>query len=134
VLIAGADGKFDQKELDWAEKVANIRSYKMSEDLIGFYQEVGVDFSDKLVEYIGAFPTNVHDRTHIISDRLAGLNDILAKLDPRVGANMYKSLKSFAKHIASAHGGFLGFFTIGAEETKLIELEMLTPIEYDEEE
>jgi hypothetical protein len=133
ILIAGADGKFDQKELDWAEKVATIRSYKMYEDLKGFYKDVGEDFHDKLIEYIDAFPKNVHDRTHIISDRLGGLNDILAKLDVKVGAHMYSSLKSFAKHVASAHGGIFGFFSIGPKEDNLMNLEMIKPIVYEEE-
>ncbi len=134
VLIAGADGKFEKKELNWAEKIAEIRSYKMSESLIGFYQEVGKDFSSKLEEYVDAFPNNVSDRNRIIAERLEGLNDILAKLSPKLGASMYKSLTSFAKHVAKASGGFWGFFTIGPEEEKLIGLPMITPIEYQEEE
>jgi tellurite resistance protein len=28
VLIAGADGNFEKEELEWAEKVTHIRSYK----------------------------------------------------------------------------------------------------------
>ena len=31
VLIAGADGNFEKDEMDWAEKVTHIRSYKLKE-------------------------------------------------------------------------------------------------------
>ena len=82
ILVAGADGKFEKEELNWAEKIASIRSYKMSDDLVGFYKDVGINFHEKLEDYVDAFPKNVDDRNDIISDRLEDLNDILPKLDP----------------------------------------------------
>lgn len=128
VLISGADGDFDSEELSWAEKVTKIRSYKMSEDLIGFYQEVGKDFHEKLEAAIEAFPKDVHTRTHLISERLEMLNPILAKLDPKVAYHLYKSYLSFAEHVAKASGGFLGFFSVSSDESDLMKLPMLTPI------
>lgn len=129
VLIAGADGKIGKDETDWAEKVTKIRSYKMSADLIGFYQEVGKTFHDKLEAYIQDFPKHVGDRQKLISERLKELNPIMAKLDQSVGSNLYRSFTSFAEHVAKASGGFLGFFSIGPKEGELIDLPMIKPIE-----
>lgn len=134
VLIAGADGEFRQNELEWAAKVTKIRGYNMSKDLKTFYKEVGVHYAEKLDEYFNTFPETPEDRTRLISDRLSQLNPILAKLHPRVGSRLYRSYLSFAKHVAKASGGFLGFFNINKEEAKLIGLPMLTPVIFDDEE
>ncbi|MFZ1702996.1 MAG: hypothetical protein WAT79_01550 [Saprospiraceae bacterium] len=136
VLIAGADGTIQKNELDWAAKVTKIRSYNMSEDLKEFYKEVGIQYADQLNEFFDSFPSTVEDRTRLISERISQLDPILAKLHPKVGARLYKSYLSFAKHVAKASGGFLGFFSINKQEAKLIGLPMLTPIFFksDEEE
>jgi len=128
VLIAGADGEIHNDQLEWANKVTKIRSYNMKDEMKAFYLEVGKTFSDRLQYYIDAFPTNVDDRNKIISDRLSQLNEILAKLEPEVGAKFYKNFTSFAEHVAKASGGFLGFFAINKEEAKLIGLPMIYPI------
>lgn len=135
VLIAGADGHIEKDQLAWADKVTKIRSYNMKAEMKAFYQEVGKDYADKLRHYLESFPNNVDDRTKIISDRLTQLNDIFAKLDPIVASKVYRSYLSFAEHVAKASGGILGFFSINAEEAKLIKLPMLTPIfVHDDEE
>ena len=138
LLIGGADGELDQDELAWAEKVTKIRAYKMSEDLIGFYQDVGKDYAEKLDSYLISYPREPKARGAAISERLAELNSILAALDPRVAYHLYRSYKSFAKHVAKASGGFLGFFAINKEEAALIKLPMIEPIaqpeDYEEEE
>lgn len=128
VLIAGADGNIDNNQLDWANKVTKIRSYNMKAEMKAFYLEVGKTFAQRLQYFIDAFPTNVSDRTKLISDRLTHLNEILAKLDPEVGAKFYNSFTSFAEHVAKASGGFLGFFSINKDEAKLIGLPMIHPI------
>lgn len=133
VLIAGADGTIDNKEISWAEKVIEIRGYKMSEDLIEFYQEVGKDFDSRLEHFINCFSGDIKSRTEQISEKLSELNPILAKLEPKVGAHLYKSYTSFAEHVAKSTGGFFGFFSIGAEEKSLMHLNMIHPILFSEE-
>ena len=132
VYIAGADGDIDDDEIQWAEKVTNIRSYNLPEGLKGFYQEVGTEFADKLDQLKTSLST-VEARNEAAETRLSALNPILAKLSPKLGAELYKSYKSFAKHVAKASGGFFGFFSIGPKEAALLDLEMITPIEYDED-
>ncbi|MFM2392976.1 MAG: hypothetical protein RLZZ546_958 [Bacteroidota bacterium] len=133
VLIAGADGTIDNSEISWAEKVIEIRGYKMSEDLIEFYQEVGKDFDSKLSNFINGFSGDINSRTEQISSKLEELNPILAKLDPKVGAHLYKSYVSFAEHVAKSTGGFFGFFSVGAEEKGLMKLNMINPILFAED-
>ena len=82
--------------------------------------------------------TEVDKRTSEISSLLEELNPILSTIDETVAYHLYKSYKSFAKHVAKASGGLFGFFSIGPEEKALLGLPMLDPISkpegYDEEE
>jgi hypothetical protein len=134
IYIAGADGSIEKEEMEWAEKVTEIRSYKMSEDLLGFYQELNADFHEKVNAYLRKLPGTTEARNTEIEARLASLNPIMAKLDVKVGAHLYKSYTSFAKHVAKATGGFLGFFSISPKEKALLGLTMITPIISDDEE
>lgn len=131
VMIAGADGDIDTKETAWAEKIARIRTYNSPEEILGFYKEVGLDFKERLEAHIEELPGGSTERVEIISGRLAQLNDVLAKLNPEMGALVYRSFTSFAKHVAKASGGFLGFFSISSEESSLIELPMINPIAHE---
>lgn len=128
VLIGGADGEIGKAEKEWAEKITNIRSYKMSKDLIGFYQEVGKTFQEDLDKLIDELPVHVGDRQKILSKRLAELNPILARLDEQVAYHLYKSYLSFAEHVAKSSGGLFGFFSIGPKENEVVSLPMIHPI------
>ena len=132
VLIAGADGKIETEELTWAKKIAGVREYGPPTKLHGFYQEVGVDYDEAVTALIETLPEDTKERTEAISKRLEELNPILAKLDNATAHAYYKSFTSFAEHVAKATGGFLGFFSVSAEEKSLINLPMLDVIEYDE--
>lgn len=134
IYIAGADGSIEKEEMEWAEKVTEIRSYKMSEDLLGFYQELNADFHEKVNSYLKKLPATTEARNAEIESMLAALNPIMAKLDIKVGAHLYNSYKSFATHVAKATGGFLGFFSISPKEKALLGLTMITPIISEDEE
>lgn len=136
VLIAGADGSFEQEELEWAEKVTHIRSYKLKGELKSYYESVEDQLMEKIQYFIDQMPSNVGERSAQISERLSDLNPILAKLEPAVGSKLYQGFLSFADHVAKASGGMMGFFSVNAEEAKWIGLPMIQPIvfEGDEEE
>lgn len=134
VLIAGADGKIDEDELSWAEKIAQIRTYAGDERLQDFHNTVNGTIASQIKEFITALPTDPASRNAVISEKLAKLNPILSSLDTSIGAYLYKGYVSFAERIAKSSGGFLSFFTIGPEEKKWIGLPMLTPIIHTEEE
>ena len=128
ILIAGADGDINKDEVAWAKRVTSIRGYKMSKDLIGFYQEVGKTFAQDLENIITQMPDHGGDRESMLKKRLEKLNPILARLDHSVALHLYKSYLSFAKHVAKASGGILGFLSIGPKESDLIKLSMIHPI------
>ena len=125
ILVGGADGDLDSQERTWAEKVTNIRSYSLPEEYRGYYLAVGESFAEELDRLVAELPDSVADRQMEISKRLTPLNDILAKLDEKVAAAMYDELKSFAKHVARASGGFLKMWSISSEEKRWITLPML---------
>ncbi len=133
VLIAGADGNIAKEETDWAEKVTKIRGYNNPNELTPFYEAVGPEFSGKLHEILSKMPGNVSERQALITRKLEELNDILPLLDNNLGHHLLSSYKSFANHVAKASGGFLGFFNVSAEESKLLELPMLNDIPFDDE-
>ena len=134
VLIAGADGKIDQKEKSWGAKMTKIRSYSHPDSLNDLYKRAEENYAEKLETLIDDLPTDVDQRTAAISEQLSGLNALFAKLDPTVAYKLYMSLTSFAEHVAKSSGGFLRIGAIGPEEKKLIGLPMLTPIENPEDE
>ncbi len=133
IYIAAADGEIGEEETKWAEKVTKIRSYNLPEDLRSFYKDVGVGFHDKLEGLRASLPKEHAERMNVLESNLGAINPVLGKLDPMLGAEMYKSFKSFALHVAKASGGFLGFFSVGPKEAELIELSMIDEIVYVKE-
>ncbi len=130
VLIAGADGKIDTKEKEWAEKVTNIRSYTLPVGLKEFYLEVGQDFQTRLDQYIEQYKGETEARNQAIAEKLAELNDIFPKIEDReAAAALYSSLVSFAKHVARASGGFLSWGSVSSHEKVLMSLDMIHPVE-----
>ena len=136
VLIAGADGKIDDKELEWAEKIVQIRTFSGDERFFSIHEAITQELPGKIRSLIAELPTDTKARNSAISLKLEELNPMLAKLHPSSGAYLYKGFVNFAERVAKASGGFLSFFSIGPEEKKWINLPMLKAIIYtgDEEE
>lgn len=130
VLVASADGKIDEEEIDDAEKVVHIRTFNKPELLKEFYQDVETHFHNDLDEAIAMYGQGTEESRNKIVNRLEVLNSILPKInDPSIRYYLYKSLKSFAKHIAKSSGGIFGFLAIGPNEDHYIDLEFINPIE-----
>ncbi len=129
ILIACADGELTHRERTWSEKITRIRSYSYHESLREFYLNVGKDYQEKLDYYLEKLPLNIDKRTVIISNKLSKLNAILPKLEEVFAWRYYKSLLSFAKHVARSTGGFMGWSAINEAERKLLGLDMINPIE-----
>ncbi len=134
ILVAGADGNIEIKETDWAKKIASIRSYASDLLLRDYYKGVDAVFDTRLNELRQELPDDVQERTQEIASRLTKLNDILPKIDQMFAAYLYKSFISFAERVAKSAGGFMSFFSISAEEKKLIKLGMLDPVKMPDEE
>ncbi len=125
ILIAGADGKIDNAEMRKAISVSSMKKVKARKDLKAFYDEVSKDFEDKLKFGINKYPNDPAVRQQQIIEELEKLNDILPKLNKKFSIKYFESIKDFAKKVAEASGGVLGYMSIGYEESKLIDLKMI---------
>ncbi len=128
LLIAGADGKIEDKELDWARKVANIRTYASDEHLRSFYELAETNFDERFSHYHESLSSNIEVRNEQISAYLAEVNHILPKIDQHYAYRIYKSFRSFATQVGKASGGFMSFFSISKHESRWLPLAMITPV------
>ena len=122
ILIAGADGSIDQKEVREAIELARNKRWVKS-NIQPFFQELAEDFEDKLKILLQAYPFDSSSRNEIIQTELASLNGILIKTEREFARSYYEMLKSLAQRIASSSGSFWGKIT--AEEARLLELPMI---------
>lgn len=125
ILIAGADGEIDRKEIQGAIEVARKKQRRSLANLLEFYREVGEDFEDKLKVVIQNYPMNSAERNPLIVKELSQLNAILPKLDKSFAVGYYNSIKEIARKIAESSGGLLGLNKIGQEEAKFVGLIMI---------
>ena len=134
ILVGGADGEIDKEEKEWAAKVTKIRSYQYPTSLLmKFYEAVGAEYATKLDDLIENAPKDTKERSELFTRKIEQLNDILPLLDGNLGHYLSESYRSFAKHVAKASGGFLGFMSIDSEEHKLIDLPMLKVVELEDD-
>src|SRR5580765_7599446 len=115
LLIAGAEGNIDQKEIDWGTKIAHFRANEHNV-LQNYYQEVDKNFNETLKELTEKMPQEVKERSDRINKELQKINNILPKMDPEFSREFYKSMLSFSKHVAQSSGGMWGFGSISPEE------------------
>jgi len=111
---------------NWANKLTDIRSYSHEEELQAYYEKVGENFAQQVRMMVKDLPANQKDAVPALAATLAGMNDVLPKLPPTISGPFLKSMKTFAKHIARASGGFLKIASISKEEQALIDLPMIT--------
>jgi hypothetical protein len=125
ILIAGADDNIDKREKSWASKISNYRSNTAHHTLKDYYELAAVDFDSRLDTLIEELPNSGAERLPILTSKLALLNTVLQKLDARFAKAFYESMKTFAKEIAEASGGILGWFSKSKEEEKYLNLDMI---------
>ncbi|MDP4679899.1 MAG: hypothetical protein NWS46_05980 [Cyclobacteriaceae bacterium] len=125
LLIAGADGEIDKKEISQALDLAQGKQSRERAQLIAYYKEVGIGFETKFFKLVELLPTDVDGRNSAISMELRKLNHILPKIDHKFAVKLVASLKDMAKKVAGASGGLLGYMSVSYEEKKLMELDMI---------
>jgi len=125
VLIAGADNKIDEKEIDYSSKIAHYRAGNHESVLQNYYLEVDKFIGDAIAQQISTLPKDLADRQSIITEELTKLNQILPKLDKGFASELYKSFLSFAKSVAKSSGGLWGYASITPEEEKVLGLSMI---------
>ena len=125
VLIAGADNDIDRNEIKEAISLTHLKKVTSREILAMYYERVRERFDQQLSEVIAQFPGDTMLRQHFIVQELEKVNEILSRVDYKFAVQFYASTRDFAKKIAEASGGVLGFMSVGYEESKLVELPML---------
>ncbi len=126
LLIAGAEGNIDEKEIDWGTKITHFRANEHS-IIQNYYLETDKNFNETLKKLIEVMPKDAKERSERINGELKKLNAILPKLDPEFSNMFYKSLLSLSKHVAKASGGIWGFGSVSPEEKKYLDLHVIDP-------
>jgi hypothetical protein len=123
ILIAGADGTIDRKEI---KEAINVTLKKKDKTILdNYFKEVSQDFEDKLKILLQSYPYESMQRNPILIKELSQLNPILKKLDKVFSKPFYDMLKELAEKIAGSSGGFWGMMSVDSEEAKYIRLPML---------
>lgn len=125
ILIAGADGTIDKKEIKEALAIAQ-KNEKTRGILAGYFKELSQDFEDKLKITIQAYPYESTQRAPLIIEELAEISSLWSKLDKSFAKCFYDALRDIAEKIASSSGGLLGLKSVGSEEARYIKLPMIT--------
>lgn len=122
ILIAGADGEIDRKEI----KEAITQTQKGTKAALATYlREVSQDFEDKLKVLIQSYPYSPAERGAAIISELAQLDKAFGKMDRGFASMIYQMLRELAAKIASSSGGIWGMNTITDEEARYLELSMI---------
>lgn len=125
ILIGGADGKLDAAEKDWGKKLSQIRANAKNSFLQDYYVLASDKFDERLEFIYSTFPENAEERNDMISEILSHLNDIYKGMDLNFVTELNISLRSFAKQIAEASGGILGFGAESFQEHQWVDLGMI---------
>jgi hypothetical protein len=125
ILIAGADGNVDRKEVEKAIHHARKSASKSKAAMVEYFKLVEEDFEDKLKIVQQSLPTAVADRNHLIVEELTRLNTILPKLNKPFAIDFYAKMRDLAHEVASSSGGVLGMNKVGDEEAQYVELSMI---------
>lgn len=124
ILIAGADGTIDRKEIK--EAISITQKQKKSQTVLSpYFRELSEDFEDKIKILIQSYPYESTQRNPLVIEELSRLNKLWKRLDKNFSIALYEMLKTVAEKVASSSGGLLGIKTVGMEEAQYLELPMI---------
>ena len=124
ILIAGADGDIDRKEI--REAISLAGKNKESKGILSdYFREVSSDFEDKLKVLIQSYPYESTQRDPIITEEISRINQLWPKLNPEFSINLYRMLLDLSEKIASSSGGWLGIKSVGSQEARYLKLPMI---------
>lgn len=124
ILIAGADGYIDRKEIKKAITIVQKRK-KGTDSVSVLFKEIAQDFEDKLKVLEQGYPYESTQRNPLLSEELNGLNSLWPKLPSAFTQSYYAMLLMLAQEVAASSGGLLGMKSIGVEEARLVKLTMI---------
>ena len=79
VLIAGADGEIDKREVSRANNIANDKIKNARKDLILYYNQANENFEDKLKMAIANLPSGTKERQKFLVDKIKMSNESFEK-------------------------------------------------------
>jgi hypothetical protein len=124
ILIAGADGTIDRKEIQEAISIAS-KNKEVKGVLSEYFHEVSNDFEDKLKILIQSYSRDPVQRESVIVGELSAINTLWPKLNKDFASSFYAMLLDLAAKVASSSGGWLGIKSVGAQEAKYVKLPMI---------
>jgi hypothetical protein len=125
ILIAGADGKIDRKEIEGAIRLAEKNTSAGGSEVSVLYQEIAQDFEDKLKILEQQYPYNAAQRNPLLVTELSQLNTLWPKVSSTFAHEFYQTLLNISHQIARSSGGMLGYKSVGSEEAQYVELTMV---------
>jgi len=125
ILIAGADGKIDRKEIEGAIRLAEENTAEGNTEVSVLYKEIAQDFEDKLKVLEQHYPYESTQRNPILVAELSQLNTIWPKVSSQFAIAFHKTLLDISHQIARSSGGVLGYNAVGNEEARYVELPMI---------
>ena len=125
ILIAGADGTIDRKEIKEAIQFAEKKISSSKSPLSALLIQIMEDFEDKLKILLQQFPYKSKDRNQLIASELIQLNSLWKKMDSKFAKEFFNMLVSISQRIANSSGGILGYNAVGSEEAKYVNLGMI---------
>ncbi len=126
ILIAGADGKIDRKEIEGAIRLAEKNTSSGGSEVSVLYQEIAQDFEDKLKVLEQHYPYDAAQRNPLLVAELAQLNFLWPMVSSAFAREFYQTLLDISHQIARSSGGMLGYNSVGSEEAQYVELTMVT--------
>jgi len=125
VLIAGADGDFQDAEIKKAVKIIHIKTYSESKDVRGVYTDLDGHSEEMIDELIHSLPSVPYERTQFLKEKLSGLNAVFSKIDAVFASELHKSLRELAFYVSRAHDGEIGIGYHNEQEKHLVHLDFL---------
>lgn len=127
VLIAGADGKIDSKELKSASNFVS----EPQDFWVSYFLEVSERMPVVLNRWTAEAAKDMNMTMVRVTVALRQLNGVLAKLEVKDSVRYYDFLLQLSEKVAGASGGVFGFNKISKEEAALLSLPMVdNPVRY----
>lgn len=126
LLIAGADGNIDQREMRQGLELAQNQLAKASREYAAFYRAIAEDLEEKFNILLQQYPRDTRKRQKVVVSELEKLNPVLKKIDPRFARPYHQCLLSVSRKIAESSGGFLAKNKVGPEESAWVNLPMIS--------
>lgn len=107
LLAANSDGRLDKAEKKAAVKFSHIKTFSSDPLLTNYYAEADKNFVKNMEELDNGLPEGRDKREQVISNELAELDKIVAKLGEEYVFMIHKSMKSFKEHVSRSHHNVL---------------------------